>query len=125
MTNNQKLQLAAGVCAAALASWWYLHSGSTVEYKTEVAQHNGIRKFVVKDLSRIVPGRIGVFMKAKGSTYPLVSFDQPPVRVTVELNDTALPSGGTPGRDQCGEVAFGLPPLRPSCSFAGTNLICK
>ena len=80
----------------------------------------------MKDLSRVVPGRIGVFMKAKGSTYPLVSIDQPPVRVTVELNDTALPPGGTPGRDQCGEVASRLfSPLRPSCTFAGTNLICK
>jgi HlyD family secretion protein len=46
MTNNQKLQLAAGACAAALASLWYLHSDSTVEYKTEAAQRGRIQSTV-------------------------------------------------------------------------------
>jgi hypothetical protein len=48
------------------------------------------------------------------------------VRVTFELNDTALPPGGTPGRDQCGEIEFNLPPDKPYCEFkAGRKLKCK
>jgi len=35
MTNNQKLQLGVGVFAAALATWWTVHSGRTTDYKTE------------------------------------------------------------------------------------------
>ena len=42
-----------------------------------------------------------------------------------ELNTEAFPRGGTPGRDQCGEVAFGLAPAKPGCTFKLGMLDCK
>ena len=85
--------------------------------------HNGIRKVLIRDLSRFTPGLIGVIIQGKNGDYRLVP-GQEPVTVSVELNDNALPPGGTPGRDQCGEAKYGtLSP--PSCAFKGSNLICK
>ncbi len=85
--------------------------------------HNGIRKVLIRDLSRFTPGLIGVIVQGKNGDYRIVP-GQEPVTVAVELNDTALPPGGTPGRDQCGEVVYGtLSP--PACQFKGSNLICK
>ncbi|MEO6026113.1 MAG: DUF4215 domain-containing protein [Candidatus Binatia bacterium] len=87
--------------------------------------HNGIRKLVVKDQSRVEPNQIAVFLIAKNGTYPISSGSQAPLRVTFELNDGAFPPGGTPGRNQCGEVAFGLPPAKPACIFKPGLLDCK
>ena len=60
-----------------------------------------------------------------GGTY-LLAPGQEPLTIAVELNDTAVPPGGTRGRDQCGEHRFALPPAKPACQFIGTNKIsCK
>jgi len=40
------------------------------------------------------------------------------------LNDTALPNGGAPGRDQCGEIQF-LDVEKPTCKFVKFKLSCK
>ncbi len=83
--------------------------------------YNGITKVVFKDQSRFAPGRMAVFVKAKGGEFHTVTAQTLPVTVSIELNDTALPPGGTPGRDQCGEVAF----APTSCVLSGTNVSCK
>ncbi len=85
--------------------------------------HNGIRKIVLRDLSRFTPGQIGVVLQGKNGDYRLVP-GQEPVTVSLELNDTALPPGGTPGRDQCGDASFSAV-AGPHCQFQGSNLLCK
>jgi hypothetical protein len=90
--------------------------------KRPVTVSKGIRKVTIKDLTRLGnPGGIGIFMNHKGGTIPLREVDQLPLRLTVELNDTALPPGGTPGRDQCGEASF----HPDECHALATNVICK
>ncbi len=90
--------------------------------KRPIPVSKGVRKITVKDLTRLgLPGMIGISMNLKGGTMPLQSHSQVPVRLTVEMNDTALPPGGTPGRDQCGEAAF----VADDCSILVTNLVCK
>ena len=89
------------------------------------ALYNGISKLVVKDLSRFEPNLIAVSVIAKSGTYPITDASQSPVRVSFELNAEAFPRGGTPGRDQCGEVAFGLAPAKPACTFKLGVLNCK
>jgi cysteine-rich repeat protein len=90
--------------------------------KRPVTVSKGIKKVTVKDLTRVgKPGMIGIFVAHKGGTIPLREASQLPLRLTVELNDTALPPGGTPGRDQCGEAVF-----TPSeCNVLSTNVLCK
>jgi len=47
MTNNQRFQLGVGVCAAAvLGGWWYTHSDTAKQYKTEEAQRGRIQATV-------------------------------------------------------------------------------
>lgn len=46
MTNNHKLQLAAGAFAAVLASWWYAYAGDAKHYKTEMVQRGRIQSIV-------------------------------------------------------------------------------
>jgi cysteine-rich repeat protein len=87
--------------------------------------HNGIRKLVVKDLSRVDPNRVDVFLIAKNGTYVVTDGSQAPLSATIELNDTAFPTGGTPGRDQCGEIDFGLPPAKPACFYKPGAMDCK
>jgi cysteine-rich repeat protein len=94
--------------------WIYVDTNETL-------LHNGIQKITVKDQSGFTPGRIAFFAKAKNGTYVITPGEEP-LAVTVELNPTAFPPGHTPGRDQCGEVRFTLPPLAPSCWFQGSNL---
>jgi hypothetical protein len=50
---------------------------------------------------------------------------QKPLRVSFELKDEAFSKDRTPGRDQCGEVAFGLAPAKPACTFKPDLLDCK
>jgi hypothetical protein len=90
--------------------------------KRPVAVSKGIKKVTVKSLARLGrPGDFAIFMNHKGGTVPLREPGQVPLRLTVELNDTALPPGGTPGRDQCGEAVF-----TPSeCKILATNVACK
>ena len=85
--------------------------------------HNGIRKIVLRDLSRFTPGLVSVVIQGKSGDYTILP-GQEPVTVTLELNDTALPPGGTPGRDQCGEVRYSTS-IDPRCRFKGSNLLCK
>jgi cysteine-rich repeat protein len=85
--------------------------------------HNGIRKIVLRDLSRFTPGLTGVIIQGKGGDYRLIP-GQEPVSVALELNETALPPGGTPGRDQCGEARFNASEP-PTCGFNGSSLLCK
>ena len=90
--------------------------------KREVAVSKGIRKVTIKDLARIgQPGVWAIFLNGKGGTIPLHTTSQSPLRLTVELNDTALPPGGTPGRDQCGEAVFSA----EECRVLVTNLRCQ
>jgi cysteine-rich repeat protein len=94
--------------------------------KTNPPIQNGIKKILLKDLSRFGANQVSIVVGAKKGTY-FITENLSPVRVTVELNDTAVPPGSTPGRDQCGEVQFkreseGL----PACEFrAGRKLKCK
>ena len=76
----------------------------------------------MKSLARLGrPGDYGIFVNHKGGTVPLREPEQVPLRLTVELNDTALPPGGTPGRDQCGEAVF----TPTECKILSTNVACK
>ena len=89
----------------------------------------GIKKVIVTDASSRTPGLIKVVAIGKAGSYPLVP-GQEPLTVTVELNDTASPPGGTPGTDECGEIAFAHPPAVPSCRFSGgpletAQLVCN
>ena len=87
--------------------------------------HNGIRKVIIKDLSRFAPNRVGLLIKGKPGHYPLIPGNEP-LTVTVELNDTAVPPGSTLGKDQCGEVAYVLAPSSlPSCEHTATAVKCK
>jgi hypothetical protein len=72
---------------------------------------------MVKNLSRTEPNLVSVRLFAKNGTYRIASAAQAPLRVSFELNAEAIVPGSTPGRDQCGEVAFGLPPAVPACVF--------
>jgi hypothetical protein len=92
--------------------------------KNKPALRNGIVKVTVIDRSRITPGLVRVLVKGKNGNYQLVP-GQEPLRVTAELNDTSLPPGGTPGRDQCGEAVFLDLPAEPSCLFATASLKCR
>jgi hypothetical protein len=48
-----------------------------------------------------------------------------PLRVTFELNTNALPPGGAPGQDQCGEIQF-LVVDKPTCTFINSSKVsCK
>ncbi|MCC6766611.1 MAG: DUF4215 domain-containing protein [Deltaproteobacteria bacterium] len=90
--------------------------------KRPVTVSKGIKKVTVKDLRRLgTAGVFGIFLSHKGGTIPLRDASQLPLRVTVELNDTSLPPGGTPGRDQCGEAAF----LPEQCNVLSTNVLCR
>ncbi len=90
--------------------------------KRPVAVSKGIKKVTVKDLTRLgQPGMFSIFVNHKGGTIPLREASQVPLRLTVELNDTALPPGGTPGRDQCGEAVF----TPEQCKILSTNVSCK
>ena len=89
------------------------------------AVYNGISELVVKDFSRFEPNLIAVSVITKSGNYPITDASQSPVRVSFELNTEAFPRGGTPGRDQCSEVAFGLTPAKPACTFKPGVLNCK
>jgi len=56
---------------------------------------------------------------------PMDCGKQKPLRVSFELKDEAFSKDRTPGRDQCGEVAFGLAPAKPACTFKPDLLDCK
>jgi hypothetical protein len=63
--------------------------------KRPVAVSKGIKKVTVKSLARLGrPGDFAIFVNHKGGTVPLREPGQVPLRLTVELNDTALPPGG-------------------------------
>ena len=89
--------------------------------KSKHTGHNGIsRVFIRRKLS--APNTFSVQVTGNKGLYPLLIGDDP-IRVTFELNSNALPPGGTPGRDQCGEVQFGKL-VKPRCKFVGANLNC-
>jgi cysteine-rich repeat protein len=86
--------------------------------------HNGIDNVTVQAVNG-VPDTYDLDISAQTGTYGLTP-GREPVTVGIELNDSAVPPGRTPGRDQCGEIAFGVPPASPSCRFEknDTTLTC-
>jgi cysteine-rich repeat protein len=94
--------------------------------KNDTQAYNGINQVAVWDRSKTSPGLMRVVVSAKKHGTYLIGPGQEPVTATIELNDTALPPGGTRGRDQCGEVAFAQAPVKPGCKFVSTNVLsCK
>jgi hypothetical protein len=84
---------------------------------------NGIGGIVIRQRTFVDPKIFSVAVQGNGGTYPLIPGDQP-VLVTFELNaNTPLP-GGTPGRDQCGEIQF-KDVGKPTCKFVKFKLSCK
>jgi cysteine-rich repeat protein len=124
-------EIPGGLYDKAIKVGWKVRSGTpptkwTFQDKRRPGGYNGLQKVVIKDFSRREPGQIGFLLKAKDGTYPFQNpAAQAPIQVTVELNANALPPGGTPGRNQCGETAFGVPPAEPACEVRGINLVCK
>jgi cysteine-rich repeat protein len=80
--------------------------------------HAGIQKVTVVDKSATAPGLVTIVVKGIEGTYALAP-GREPLTVTVALNDQALPGGGSPGTDQCGEVVFATSPATPACVFSG------
>jgi hypothetical protein len=92
--------------------------------RTKPPVHNGISRILIR--SRTVDDKLlfSVAVQGNGGSYSLIRGDEP-LRVTFELNTNALPAGGTPGRDQCGEIQF-LEVDKPSCKFIiDSKVSCK
>ncbi len=90
--------------------------------------HDGIDKIVVVAKGS-VPGLTTVLISGKHGTYAIAP-GQEPITVEVALNDTAAPSGASPGTDQCGTATFATAPATPSCVFSqgpleNEKLLCK
>ncbi len=113
-----------GAFSAATASGWK-GSATTFTYldKTVPPLHNGIKKLVVADHSEKTPGLITLAVSGDHGSYAVTAADEP-LTVEFELNDTGTPSGAIPGIDQCGQAAFEMPPLTPSCALTGGKLSC-
>ena len=90
--------------------------------KTKPAVLNGISKVIIRNRAFVDPLAFSIAVQGNKGFYPILP-NEAPVRVTVELNDTALPAGGAPGRDQCGEIQFIENP--PSCKFVKSKLSCR
>ena len=101
------------------SKWLYLD-------KNAPPTHSGISKISVWDRSRTSPGLMRFVISANsGATYQLEPGKEP-LTAAVGLNDTAVPRGAARGIDQCGEIAFALPPAAPSCRFTNVNVLsCK
>jgi len=80
---------------------------------------------VVVGTKAALPGVVTLSIGGKHGTYALVP-GQEPLVVEVALNDTAAPSGASPGTDQCGQATFVAAPGIPSCAFNGSadKLLC-
>jgi len=94
--------------------------------KTRPPLRDGIAKLQLSDRSKKQPGQLKLVVTGKDGAYPLAP-GQEPVAISLELNDTGIPPGGTAGVDQCGEIVFGLAPAEPGCAFnsKGNKLTCK
>ena len=77
--------------------------------------YGGIKKIT---LSQSSSGVIKLSVTGVNGTYALAP-GQEPITVAIALNDGAVPSGSTPGTDQCAETAFRVPPQSPACKFSG------
>jgi cysteine-rich repeat protein len=89
------------------------------------AGHNGISQIVIRNLLFQDPTLFSIAVHGDKGTYGIQP-DREMIRVTVELNDNAIPPGRTPGRDQCGEVQFSKKVGKPTCTFSGAvKLLCK
>jgi cysteine-rich repeat protein len=84
---------------------------------------NGISKIIIRNRAFVDPKVFSIALQGNSGTYPLLPGDEP-IQVTFELNANALPRGGTPGRDQCGEIRFSQTD-KPSCKFVKYKLICR
>ncbi len=113
-----------GLFSAATPVGWKAGT-STFTYvdKTVPPIHNGIKKLVVGDHSAKTPGLVTLVVSGDHGSYAVTNADLP-LTVEFELDDTGTPSGATPGIDQCGQAAFEMPPLVPSCALTGGKLIC-
>jgi hypothetical protein len=95
----------------------------TYKDRTKPAPHNGISQIVIRNLLFLDPTLFSIGIRGDFGTYPLEPGEEP-IRVTVELNSDALPPGGTPGRDQCGEIQF-VEVGKPTCVFHNFKMVCK
>jgi len=113
-----------GVFSAATPVGWKAGSATfTYVDKTVPPLHNGIKKLVVGDHSQRTPGLVTLAVSGDHGRYAVTDADLP-LTVEFELNDTGTPSGAIPGIDQCGQAAFEMPPLQPSCTLASAKLTC-
>ena len=99
------------------------HNQWTYKDRSKPAGHNGIAQIVIRNLLFLDPTLFSVSVRGDLGTYPMQPGKEP-IRITVEFNTNALPPGGTPGRDQCGEVQF-LELGRPTCTFNKFKMSCK
>lgn len=81
--------------------WKYLSSHKAWKYSDQTENPvNGIRKVIVKDKSRKVPGLVRVLLKGRNGHYPIDASD-PPLRAAVALGDITASLAG-----ECGESSF-------------------
>ena len=99
------------------------HNQWTYKDRTRPATYNGIAQIVIRNLLFKDPKLFSISIRGDFGTYPLEPGEEP-IRATIELNSDALPPGGTPGRDQCGEIQF-LELQKPLCTFNKFKLACK
>jgi len=117
-----------GVFSSAQPVGWKISGSPPTKWtyvdKNDPPLRNGIDKVVVGTKAAL-PGVVTLSIGGKHGTYALVA-GQEPLVVEVALNDTAAPSGASPGTDQCGQATFVAAPGIPSCAFNGSadKLLC-
>ena len=84
-------------------------------------RQGGVAKVVVRDRSAKLPGRVEVTLVGKGGDYRMPTAGE--VLVAVEADPTAVPPGGTPGVDRCGETRFPL--AAGECRLQRGTLRCR
>jgi hypothetical protein len=112
-----------GGSPSALQGWKASRNKWIYTDRAKPPAHNGISKVVIKNLLTLDPKLFSVLVQGNFGTYTVKPGDEP-IRVTVELNAQAIPPGGTPGRDQCGEIGY-LTSGRPVCTFVGFKVHCR
>ncbi len=86
----------------------------------------GVTKIVLTRASSSVPGLIKIAVIAPATSVEIAPGSEP-VTASIELNPAAVPSGGSPGVDQCADAVFSAPPAVPNCRFGheGSKLTCS
>jgi cysteine-rich repeat protein len=119
-----------GAFSSAQATGWKTNGASATKWTYLDKAHdpplrNGIDKVVI-GTKPAVPGLVTVQINGKNGAYALAPGEEP-VTIELALDDTATPSGATPGTDHCGEARFVAAPGTPACAFNGSHdkLLCK